>query len=99
MTIVVAWVSFFAGYANDEMIDRPSSGTINTKMKKLILMIGGIILASVVFMALLMTPFAYLVGTAKSDWFKQTRGLDIPWYRATWLNVQINDVDADVRSR
>lgn len=68
-------------------------------MKQLILIIGSIMLACVVCMAILISPIAYFDGSAKSDWLKQTRGVDIPWYRATWLNVQINDVDAAVRSR
>ena len=68
-------------------------------MKEPILIFSGIMLACVVLIALLITPIAYFDGSAKSDWLKQTRGVDIPWYRATWLNVQINEVDAEVRHR
>ena len=38
-------------------------------------------------------PFAWMDGTAKSAFLKQTQDIDIPWYQATWLNVNTNQVN------
>lgn len=39
----------------------------------------------------------YMDGQAKSHFLKQTRSLEIPWYEAAFLEVDVNSVDADVR--
>ncbi len=47
----------------------------------------------------IITPIAWFDGHAKSAWLKQTRGIDIPWTQATFLDVKINDTDANVRMK
>lgn len=43
------------------------------------------------------TPFVYLSGKANSNWLMQTQQIEIPWYEAAFLEVQINDVDATIQ--
>lgn len=40
---------------------------------------------------------AWLDGHAKSAYLRQVKGVNIPWYQATWLNVTINDVNAELK--
>lgn len=44
-------------------------------------------------------PFAWFDGHAKARWIKETKGVDVPWYEATFLSVEINTVDAEVTSK
>ena len=46
-----------------------------------------------------MLPIAILDGCAKSSWLEKTQGVKIPWYQATFLKVEINDVDATLEHR
>ena len=39
-------------------------------------------------------PVAYFDGSAKSEYLKQTQGLDLTWYRATWLEVNVSGISA-----
>lgn len=36
-------------------------------------------------------PLAWFDGHAKSNWLSQTRGVEIPWYEATFLDVNVQD--------
>lgn len=49
-----------------------------------------------IIFASIFTPLIYLTGTANSRWLKETRGLDIPWHEAAFLDLKINDVEANV---
>lgn len=51
----------------------------------------------VLIMSLLGASAAYLDGTAKANWLKKSRDIDIPWHEATWLNVNISSVDTQVK--
>ena len=68
-------------------------------MKEELAIIGIVAAFLAVAVSLIITPIAYFDGSAKSDWLKQTRGIEIPWYRATWLEVNISDIDANVKSK
>lgn len=48
--------------------------------------------------AVIITPIAWFDGHAKAAYLKQTQGIEIPWYQATWLEVSINNVNAKVKS-
>ena len=39
-------------------------------------------------------PLFYLDGQAKSAWLKESRGIDLPWWKAAPLVIEINDTDA-----
>jgi hypothetical protein len=68
-------------------------------IKEIMTVVGVVILAGVMCATPIIAPILYFEGTAKSNWLKQTRGVDIPWYSAMWLDVQINDVGAEVHSK
>lgn len=53
---------------------------------------------SITIILLLCSPFLYLEGAAKSEWFKQTRNIDIPWYKAAFLNVNTQDINANIKN-
>lgn len=53
--------------------------------------------AAVVSIGLLLFGIAWGDGHAKSAYIKQTQGIDIPWYQATWLEVHVNDVNLKTR--
>jgi len=55
-----------------------------------------IVSAVYLFFFVVIAPFAYFEGSAKSDWLKQAQGVDIPWHRACWLKVQINSFNGNV---
>ena len=48
-----------------------------------------ILIISVVI-TIISTPLMYFNGLAKSEYLQQTEGVTIPWYRACWLDIQIN---------
>lgn len=50
-----------------------------------------------VFIGCLITSLAYFEGKSKSVYLKQTQNIDIPWYQATFLTVNV--VSADVKSK
>ena len=52
-----------------------------------------------ILLAVLLTPVVWLDGHAKSEYLRQTQGLEIPWYQAAWLNVDINSVNLKVDQR
>jgi len=69
-------------------------------MKDLIEFVGfvGVLLIGVaVLLAMILVPFAYFDGSAKSAWLKQTQNITIPWYQSTFLTVQINDANLKIR--
>jgi hypothetical protein len=45
---------------------------------------------------LLLTPVAFLDGCAKSAILKKTRGIDIPWYQAAWIDFNFADARGEV---
>jgi len=57
--------------------------------------IGGVFLVLFFIVALIcaiLLPIAYLDGTAKSTYIKKAQNIDIPWYLAGSLSVNINGV-------
>ena len=57
-----------------------------------------LMLSTFFVVVLLMTsPFMYLEGSAKSEWLKQTRNIDIPWYKAVFLNVNTQDINDTIK--
>jgi hypothetical protein len=61
--------------------------------------IGGMFVVVFLFLGLSLHSRIYLEGSAKSDWLKQERNVDIPWYRAVFLDVEINDSDNNIKIR
>ena len=55
--------------------------------------IGFLVAVISLSLAFLLLPIAYFDGHAKSRWLEQARGVEIPWYEATFLRVEINSVD------
>lgn len=56
-------------------------------------------LAVMAALAIVFLPMMYFDGTAKAEYLKRTRGMDMPWYRATFLTVHVNDVEAEVHNK
>ena len=46
---------------------------------------------------IVVVPVTWFEGHAKADWLKQTRGVDMPWYEAVWINVNTLDATATVK--
>jgi hypothetical protein len=38
-------------------------------------------------------PLAWFDGHAKAAWIKRTKGIDVPWYQATFIEIQVNDAN------
>ncbi len=54
------------------------------------------IFAVLIMVSLVLFPFALLEGQAKSEYIKQTSGVEMPWYQACWIEVEINDAKLKV---
>jgi len=39
----------------------------------------------------ILTPIAYVDGSAKSAFLKKHQGIEMPWYQATFINVEVNN--------
>jgi hypothetical protein len=63
---------------------------------KLFLLIAFPILAG---FGLLIGSMTYLEGAAKADWIRHTRGIELPWYRAVFLRVEVTTIDAQVSAK
>lgn len=63
---------------------------------KVFLLIAFSILAG---FGLLIGSMTYLEGAAKADWIRQTRGIDMPWYRAAFLRIEVTTLDAEVTTK
>lgn len=61
--------------------------------------LGGllILIGMAFFMAAIITPIMYLEGSAKSSWIKEQRGISMPWYKAAFLDIQINEVKGEIK--
>jgi len=55
-------------------------------------------LALFLILFIICLPIAYIDGSAKSAYIKQAQGLNVPWYRATWLRVNAGGLNATVSS-
>lgn len=53
-------------------------------------------LGAMVLMFVFVLPFAYLEGRAKARVIKEVRGLELPWYEATFIDVRMDAVDGRV---
>ena len=38
-------------------------------------------------------PILYFEGQAKAKWLNKTQDIEMPWYEAAFLDVQINNID------
>ena len=52
----------------------------------------GVIVLIILAISIICAPIVYLDGKAKSVYIKELKGIDLPWYRAAFLKVQIHDV-------
>jgi hypothetical protein len=51
----------------------------------------------IILAAVVTIPIAWLDGSAKAAYLKQTQGVDIPWYQAAWLEVIVNQQNVNVK--
>ena len=51
----------------------------------------------IILTAVVITPIAWFDGHAKAAYLKQTQGVEIPWYQATWLEVIVNQQNVNVK--
>ena len=65
-------------------------------LKELLCMVTCIALAIVIILGIIGLPLVYFIGSANSEWLRQSRGIELPWYRAGFLSVSIEDVGADI---
>lgn len=62
------------------------------------LRVFGVIFAILMaFVFMICTPFAYLEGSAKSEWLKLKHNVDMPWYKAAFLDVNTQDINANIK--
>ena len=54
-------------------------------------------LVGFLLLAMVCLPIVWFDGHAKSSWIKQSRGIELPWYEATWLDIEINSVDGQLQ--
>lgn len=59
---------------------------------------GGVVVLLLILILGLGVPVAYLEGSAKAQWLEETRGIELPWYRAAFLDVDIGDHQIDLDS-
>ena len=52
---------------------------------KFILVVGGGICALILLSALIASPFMYLEGSAKSEYLRGAKGIEMAWYRSVFL--------------
>jgi len=45
----------------------------------------------------IIAPVIYLKGSAKSNWLKITRNIDIPWYQASFIDINYSDIEANFK--
>ena len=64
----------------------------NVKVKP----IGMIIIAAMLVTSATAAVSFYGTGKARSNWLKQTRGLDIPWYEAAFLEDVTGNQDLNL---
>jgi hypothetical protein len=59
--------------------------------------IMAIIIAVVLAVFLLIAPLAYLDGKARSEVIKYSTGLEMPWYRAVYINTDSMLINANIK--
>lgn len=62
-------------------------------------LIGAVILAIVALMFSTVLPLAYLEGKAKAAYIKQVQGIDLTWYQAAWIDVEINNATVNLKNQ
>lgn len=55
------------------------------------------LLVLVLFAFMIISPVVYLCGRANADYLKQTQNIDLPWYRAAFLDVKV--INAEVKNK
>lgn len=69
------------------------------EMKEFFGFMGCLIVTLLLLTFTIVLPLSWFDGQAKSAYLKQTQGLDIPWHQATWLDVKIQNVDANIHQK
>jgi hypothetical protein len=64
---------------------------------ELVVGIAAIIIGAALFITAIGFPIAWFDGHAKSAYLKQTQGIDIPWYQATFLEVTITNNNVKIK--
>ena len=67
---------------------------------KVFLLIGFFVLGFIgSFVGSFVVSMTYLEGAAKADWIRHTRGIEMPWYRAAFLRIEVTTLDAEVTTK
>ena len=66
-------------------------------MKEILSIISVIVAIFLGLFALVYCTVGWCDGHAKSAYIMQTQGVYVPWYYATWLQVNVQDVNARVK--
>jgi len=56
----------------------------------LLLMIAAFVMLFLLFFAIVLSG-VWLKGHAKSNWLKNQRGIEIPWYEAASIEIRVDD--------
>lgn len=56
-------------------------------------MCGILIILIICFVSI---PFLWLDGSAKSDYLKQSQGINLPWHKACFLEVNASGIGATI---
>ena len=60
-------------------------------MKELIEIVAIFVVVVFAMFIFILTPIAYFDGSAKSAFLKKHQGIEMPWYQATFINVEVNN--------
>lgn len=63
---------------------------------KLVLDLLGFVAVFWLLILLVLGPLFYLDGRSKSNWIKKRHDIDVPWYEAACLSVDISDANSTV---
>jgi hypothetical protein len=67
--------------------------------KEIVIGIALLVLALVVVWVTLILPAQYYAGTVKSQFLKEQKGMDVPWYQAAELDIVIGDQDINIKQK
>lgn len=63
---------------------------------KLVRDILGVVAVFWLLVTIVLGPLFYIEGRSKSSWIKKRHGIDVPWYEAACLSVNVSDSNSTV---
>lgn len=63
-----------------------------------VLFVSAVVILIIGLLLGMFLPIAYLEGSAKAQWLEETRGIELPWYQAAFLDFEIGDHQIDLDS-